>query len=143
MVGCFVLIISLFGYFVLYRYHYKIIWDHGKKIKEKIEIVEKSYANKPNLGDAYYLLDVYIGIENYDKALYYGKACLEHGADDEMFDGKINFFLARSYYEKNQKELARRHLLAAIKLSKIDDEKKIEQIKTYGLSDIAPEGFAR
>jgi tetratricopeptide (TPR) repeat protein len=143
VVSGFALFLFIVGYHYVYENNYKIILSHRDDRIKRHELVEKSYKKKPNLSDAFDLMDYYIGNEDFDKALYYSKACLELGANDELLDGKINFFLARIYYAKNQKDLAKNYLLTAIELSKRDKPEKIELIKKYGLADIAPHDYRK
>ncbi|MCP3875215.1 MAG: hypothetical protein GY699_18930 [Desulfobacteraceae bacterium] len=123
----FIVVIIAAGCFIIYEYYYKDIWKYAALREERHKKIECSYNENPNLNDAFDLLDYYMGKENYDKALLYGKACFDLGAKDETINGKINFFLARIYHQKHKEGLAREHLLVAIKMSggRINDLYKI------------------
>ncbi len=86
--------------------------------------------------DAIELLEYYLGEENYEKAFTYGQACIDLGFDDELTNGRINFFLARISYELNKIAIAREYLITSLKFGADKNLEKFSTAKKYGIHDL-------
>ena len=112
-------IVSIFLFFIIsfavYSYYqeYKIISKYEEKREDEYRQIEESYKKNPNGSDAYNLLEYYIDKEEWNEVLFYGESCLKFGAHDKAVGGRIHFFIARAYYEINNKEMAKKYLKIA------------------------------
>ncbi len=132
----FLLLIIAASTVVFYRFkEAKMV--HNRTIgKEEIKKREAAFSKKPTISDAMFLIDRYYFLKDYDKALFYGKACVDLGVNDTPKGVVVNFQLAVIYKEMNKYDLASTHLKKALELDRNNIIQNNKWIENYGMQDV-------
>ncbi|MDY6863771.1 MAG: hypothetical protein SV062_12395 [Thermodesulfobacteriota bacterium] len=115
----------------------------GKKLSkeffgiEKLAEMERTFKNKPTIESGVVLLEKYAFlIKNYDKALFYGKTCIDLGANDTQVGWLVNLWIAKVYTKVGDLEKARYYLGNAFELDSSDLIKENKSIESLELQHV-------
>ncbi|MDY6839803.1 MAG: hypothetical protein SWH78_17735 [Thermodesulfobacteriota bacterium] len=101
-----------------------------------MEEYEEDFSKKPTLKKAVRLMEIYAHrdpIKNYDKAIYYGKTCIDLGCDTTSSGMFVNLWMAAVYHEMKDDRKACQYLRKALLLDKENRIEKYDYYKQEGL----------
>jgi len=126
-----------------YYIFYKVPHERKLKRQEKIERLEASFQKTPLAWDAAELMAEFYNKHDYEKALYYGKACLDLGVNNARLKVWANYLMAKIYKKTDNYDLARKHLAVAITLDQENMIKNEKWIERDGMQDVLSENERR
>jgi len=131
------------GYFFYQQYIHPIETYKEERLQKFINY-ENSFNEKPNISDAFRLIDWYFNDKkDNEKAIYFGNECIRLGVEKTPAGFLVNYQLSVIHKANNNYMLSKEHLLKALKLDKNNRIIKNEWIKEDGLCDIlSPEEMA-
>ena len=98
--------------------------------------IEKEYKERPSLKSAVLLTEKYIMLEDYDKALYYGKSALDLGANEVRIGVNVNLWIADVYNRLGNIDCSCYYLQRALELDETNIIEKNNYIGQTNLQDI-------
>ncbi len=139
-----IIILILFTAFLSYPWYFKnmpipsFAGDDLTRI-DSINQLKKNellFKEKKSIYHGAIVLNISYFLKDYDKAIHYGRQCLNLGANKTSYAHLINLWLSASYLKKGDFDKAKEHLETAITL---DNNKMIEKsnsIEKFDLQEV-------
>jgi tetratricopeptide (TPR) repeat protein len=104
--------------------------------KQRFQERIKSFEKDPNIDDCVALMNDYLYLKEYDKAIAYGQSCINIGVEKESPGFIVHLWMAAAYRKKDNFLDAKHHLQRALQLDKKNIIIDNNNIEVYELQDV-------